>query len=288
MIKIALLTCQNWPGALASEQTFAKEFPPHYDVQVEVWNDPSVKWSDYDYLIFRTIWDYFDYPAEFDAWLDTIDQQNIKTLNPIRIVKRNQHKFYLQDLQNQGINIIPTVFIPKNTGLDLSFLAKNNWTQAVIKPAISAGSYATALFSINDIDKIAADYAEIAVERDLLVQSFMPEIQTMGEISILFFNGQFSHAILKKPKAQDFRVQSQFGGDYQIYQPDASVIEIAAHIVKIFGENLLYARVDGILKDGNFLLMEVELIEPDLYFTQVPAAKDRFFEALEIMVCVHR
>jgi glutathione synthase/RimK-type ligase-like ATP-grasp enzyme len=283
MLKIALLSCQHWPGALASEQAFAKEFPPQYDVQVEVWNDPAVNWAAYDCLIFRTIWDYFNYPAEFSAWLDAIDQQHIKTLNPIHVVRRNQHKFYLQELQDQGIDIIPTVFIPKNTGLDLSFLAKNNWTQAVIKPAISAGAYATTLFSIHDSAKIAAEYAEMAVARDLLVQPFMPEIQLLGEISILFFNGRFSHAILKKPQANDFRVQSQFGGDYQIYQPAASVIETAAHIVRTFGENLLYARVDGILKDGNFLLMEVELIEPDLYFSQVPAAKGRFFAALGMM-----
>lgn len=281
MIKIALLTCQHWPGALAGEQLFAREFPPQYDVRVEVWNDASVKWSDYDCLIFRTTWDYFNYPAQFAAWLDTIEQLNIKTLNPIQVVKRNQHKFYLQDLQNQGIAIIPTVFIPKGTGLDLSFLAQNNWTQAVIKPAISGGSYATRLFSTNEIDKITAEYAEVALERDLLVQPFMPEIQSMGEISILFFNGQFSHAILKKPKADDFRVQSQFGGDYHIYQPDAALVETAAHIIKTFSEDLLYARVDGILKDGVFLLMEVELIEPDLYFSHVPEAKGRFFEALD-------
>ncbi|PSR14105.1 MAG: hypothetical protein C7N36_05325 [Bacteroidetes bacterium] len=112
----------------------------------------------------------------------------------------------------------------------------------------------------------------------------MPEIQSQGEISLLFFNGQFSHAILKKPQAHDFRVQSQFGGDYQIYHPAASLIDTAAHIVQIFGEQLLYARVDGILKAGKFLLMEVELIEPDLYFSQVPAAKGRFFAALEELV----
>ncbi|MEO0044724.1 MAG: Cycloserine biosynthesis protein DcsG [Bacteroidota bacterium] len=279
-MKIALLSCQNWAGALASERAFAQEFPPQYDVKVEVWNDPTVKWDTYDYLIFRSIWDYFDFPTAFLAWLDAIERQNIKTLNPIHVVKRNLHKFYLQDLQNQGIDIIPTVFIPKNTGLNLSFLAANHWTKAVIKPAISGGAYATTLFSIAEADKMVADYAAMAVERDLLVQPFMPEIQLMGEISLLFFNGQFSHAVLKKPKEHDFRVQSQFGGAYQIYQPATSMIETAAHIIKKFDTNLLYARVDGILKDGKFLLMEIELIEPDLYFNHFPKAKLAFFKAL--------
>lgn len=283
-MKIALLSCTGYAIALDMERAFAKEFPPQYDVKVEVWNDPSVNWSDYNYLIFRTVWDYYNFPKEFSAWLDSLENQHIKTLNPLAIVKRNQHKFYLRDLQNAGIDIIPTVFIPKNTGLNLSFLAENNWQKAVIKPAISAGSYATTLFSIAESAKIEVEYAEIAVERDLLVQPFMPEIQTMGEISILFFNGQFSHAVLKKPKDEDFRVQSQFGGQYHIYEADASMIETAAHIVKTFGENLLYARVDGVLSNGKFLLMELELIEPDLYFNHFPEGKTNFFNALAAMI----
>jgi glutathione synthase/RimK-type ligase-like ATP-grasp enzyme len=284
MTKIALLSCQNWPGALDAERTFALDFPPQYDVKVEVWNDPSVNWTDYNYLIFRTVWDYFDFPDEFAKWLDTLEHLQVKTLNPLSIVKRNQHKFYLRDLQNQGIEIIPTVFIPKNSGLDLTFLADKNWTKAVIKPAISAGSYQTTLFNIEETDKITQEYATIAVESDLLVQPFMPEIQTMGEVSIIFFGGKFSHSILKKPKEEDFRVQSQFGGKYTVYQPGLSLISTSANIVKTFGDNLLYARVDGILKDGKFLLMELELIEPDLYFGHFPDGKKNFFKALEKLI----
>lgn len=286
-MKIALLSCTGYATALDMERAFAKEFPPQYDVKVEVWNDPSVNWSNYNYLIFRSVWDYYNFPNEFAAWLDGLERQGIKTLNPLSIVKRNQHKFYLRDLQNAGIDIIPTVFIPKNTGLNLSFLKVNNWSKAVIKPAISAGSYLTTLFSVEEMPRIEAEYAIIAVESDLLVQPFMPEIQTMGEISILFFNGQFSHSVLKKPKAADFRVQSQFGGQYEMYQPAASVLETAARIVKTFGatssENLLYARVDGVLKDGKLLLMELELIEPDLYFSHFPEGKTNFFNALASM-----
>ncbi len=286
-MKIALLSCTGYATALDMERAFAKEFPPQYDVKVEVWNDPSVNWSNYNYLIFRSVWDYYNFPNEFAAWLDGLERQGIKTLNPLSIVKRNQHKFYLRDLQNAGIDIIPTVFIPKNTGLNLSFLKVNNWPKAVIKPAISAGSYLTTLFSVEEMPRIEAEYATIAVESDLLVQPFMPEIQTMGEISILFFNGQFSHSVLKKPKTADFRVQSQFGGQYEMYQPAASVLETAARIVKTFGatssENLLYARVDGVLKDGKLLLMELELIEPDLYFSHFPEGKTNFFNALASM-----
>ena len=283
-MKIALLSCKNWPDVLEKERAFALEFPPSIDAEVVIWNDPSVNWADYNYLIFRTVWDYFEMPKQFDAWLDLIESQNIKTLNPLSIIKRNQHKFYLQDLQQKGIDIIPTVFIPKNTRLDLSFLIEKKWEKAVIKPAVSGGSYLTRLFSQNEIEEIETEYASFALENDLLVQPFMPEIQEMGELSLLFFQGKFSHAILKKPKNGDFRVQSQFGGQYQIFEPDTAMLATAQNIIKTFGGDLLYARVDGILKDGKLLLMELELIEPDLYFDYYPDAKKNFLTALEAMI----
>ena len=254
------------------------------DVTVEIWNDPSVDWASFDCLIFRTVWDYFEYPKEFAEWLERIEHLNIRTLNPLSIIKRNKHKFYLKDLQNQGIDIIPTVFIPKNTGLDLTFLKEKKWEKAVIKPAISGGSYMTTLFSQSDIIAIQTEYTPIALERDLLIQPFMPQIQEMGELSILFFQGKYSHSVLKKPKGEDFRVQSQFGGQYEAHFPDDSVIKTAENIIKTFGGDLLYARVDGILKDGQFLLMELELIEPDLYFDYALDAKKNYLIALETMV----
>jgi glutathione synthase/RimK-type ligase-like ATP-grasp enzyme len=283
-MKIALLTCKNWPNAFEKEQALATEISKNIDVDVVVWNDPSVNWASYDYLVFRTVWDYFEHPIEFTAWLETLEKLKIRTFNPLPIIKRNLHKFYLQDLERQGVDIIPTVFIPKNTDLDLSFLKVKKWEKAVIKPAISAGSYWTTLFSQAEITTVEAQYKELALERDLLVQPFMPEIQTMGEVSLLFFQGKFSHSVLKKPKKGDFRIQSQFGGQYQTYEPDVSVIETAAHIIKTFGGDLLYARVDGILKNGKFLLMELELIEPDLYFDYAPDAKKRYLKALENLV----
>lgn len=283
-MKIALLSCKNWPDVLEKERAFAEEFPKQFDIHVEVWNDPSVNWTDYNYLIFRTVWDYFEFPKEFETWLNDLENQNVKTLNPLPIIKRNQHKFYLQDLERQGINIIPTVFIPKNTGLSLSFLKEKNWDTAVIKPAVSGGAYLTRLFSQSEIEEIETEYTSFALENDLLVQPFMPEIQEVGELSILFFHGKYSHTILKKPKNGDFRVQSQFGGQYQAIEPDAAVLATAEHIIQTFGGDLLYARVDGILKDGKFLLMELELIEPDLYFDYHADAKQNFLSALEAMI----
>jgi glutathione synthase/RimK-type ligase-like ATP-grasp enzyme len=283
-MKIGLLTCRNWAGASENEVALAAEIDKKFEVDVLIWNDASVDWTSYNYLIFRSVWDYFEYPAAFSAWLNMLEKNNIKTLNPLPVIQQNQHKFYLRTLQQQGIDIIPTVFMPKNTGLNLSFLSENNWERAVIKPAVSGGAYLTKSFAQSQISEIETAYLPIAQERDLLVQPFMPEIQTMGEISLLFFAGVFSHAVLKKPIGADFRVQVQFGGQYQAYVPTAALIKTAENVLKTVGHALLYARVDGILKKGKFLLMEVELIEPDLYFNIAPNAKKTYLTALEAMI----
>jgi glutathione synthase/RimK-type ligase-like ATP-grasp enzyme len=280
-MKIALLSCTTWAGIFEKEQAFAKEINlPDTQIEVEAWTDETVDWTQYDYLIFRSVWDYFVNPEAFDLWLTQIENLGIKTLNSIMTVRHNQHKFYLHHLQNKGVEIVPSVFIAKNTGLDLSVLHEKNWAQAVIKPAVSGGAYLTKLFNIEDIDAVTAEYAPIAVERDLLLQPFLSEIQTQGEISLLFFNGVFSHAVIKTAAEGEYRIQSQFGGTYSPYSPDNQLLTTAENIITAFGGDLLYARVDGVFHKEKFLLMELELIEPDLYFETNEAAKNNFISAL--------
>lgn len=279
--KIAFLTCQNRPELLEEGLKLAAKLPENIQADVCVWNDTNIDWTQYDCLIFRTIWDYFEYPTEFEAFLAHLEQHNVRTLNPLSIIKRNQHKFYLRDLENQGIDIIPTVFLPKNSGWDLDFLAKKGWEKAVIKPAVSAGSYLTKLFDVaTETAEITAEYSAIASERDLLVQAFVPEIQTSGELSLLFFNNKFVYSVQKLPKNGDFRVQSQFGGLYSRFEASAELIVQAEKIVKTFSNDLLYARVDGVMQNNRFLLMELELIEPDLYFNYHEKGEDMFVNAL--------
>ena len=283
-MKIAILTCSTWQGLFEKETAFAKKINfPDTEIDVLAWDDEAVDWQNYDYLLFRTTWDYFNVPEKFDAWLQKIQHLGIKTLNSIEVIRRNQHKFYLQDLERQGIAIIPTIFIPKRTVLDTSFLQvlqQKNWAEAIIKPAVSGGAYRTLRFDESQYDAVILEYNEILENRDILLQPFLPEILTEGELSIFFFNGKYSHAVLKKPIDGDFRVQEQFGGKNQIYRPSAELIATAQHIAHSFDPDLLYARVDGVLQNNNFLLMELELIEPDLYFHAHPDAEPNFLAAL--------
>lgn len=280
-MKIALLTCEKLPELYQTDQLLIPELTRHnITAKAAVWDDKTIDWNDFDYLVFRNTWDYYEKEAQFNAWLDYIQQSGIKTLNAIEIIQRNKHKFYLRDLEQQGIKILPTIFIDKTPELDLVQLIPTNWQKAVIKPAYSAGSYFTEVFEISQIRQINLQYRPIAQEKELLLQQFMPEIVSEGETSFIFFNKKFSHCVNKKPAVGDFRVQIQYGGNYVAFQPSQDLIDQAQKVVDTFKEKLLYARVDGIIIDNQLHLMEIECIEPDLYFSQSEGSQQRFVNAI--------
>lgn len=284
-MKIALLTCQKIPNLLATDQLLIPELAKHnIQAKAVIWDHPNINWKDFDLLIFRNTWDYYEKQQEFDAWLQHIEKLKIRTLNSIAIINQNKHKFYLRELQQQGFTILPTVFIDKTNSLNLQEIIPSNWQKSVIKPAYSAGSYQTSVFEISDIEKINQAYHPIAAEKELLLQQFMPEIQTLGETSFIFFNKKYSHAVNKKPIEGEFRIQSQFGGIYTLANPSQNLIDQAFGIVNTFSENLLYARVDGICIENELHLMEIECIEPDLYFNLHEGSISRFVEAIHELI----
>ena len=277
MTKIALLACEKFPNLTSSDQLLIPALAKHNILaKAEIWDNPSVDWTTYDYLIFRNTWDYYEKEQQFNLWLDQIEKLGTKTLNSIKIIQQNKHKFYLKDLQEKGVKIIPTLFQEKTNSLDLKAIIPDHWKKIVIKPAFSAGSYLTEVFQPSEIESINSKYSSIAIEKELLIQEFKSEIITLGETSFIFFNKQFSHCVNKKPAENDFRIQVQFGGKYTLVQPTKGLIEQAQQIVSLFPDNLLYARVDGIIIDNQINLMEVECIEPDLYFGLAPASLDSF------------
>jgi glutathione synthase/RimK-type ligase-like ATP-grasp enzyme len=280
-MKIGLLTCEKLPELTLADQQLIPELAKHNIIaKAVIWSDKTINWNDFDYLIFRNTWDYFEKEAEFNLWLDQIEKLGIKTLNAIKIIKQNKHKFYLREMEKEGILILPTIFIDKKENLNLAEILPKHWKKAVIKPAFSAGSYLTTVFDASDVEKTNDEYTKIAQEKELLLQEFIPEIQTLGETSFIFFNKKFSHAVNKKPIDGDFRVQSQFGGKYTLIQPSQELIDKAQKVVNTFDDKLLYARVDGIVIDTELHLMEIECIEPDLYFDISEGSLERFVASI--------
>ncbi len=281
MTKIALLTCEKFPNLTPSDQLLIPALAK-YDIEAkaEIWDDTSVNWTNYDYLIFRNTWDYYEKEEKFNLWLDQIEKLGIKTLNSLEIIQQNKHKFYLKLLQEKGVKIIPTYFQEKTNALNLKNCIPKHWKKIVIKPAFSAGSYLTEVFNSSEIENINSKYSSIALEKELLIQEFKSEITSLGETSFIFFNKQFSHSVNKKPAENDFRIQVQFGGKYTLVQPSEEIINQAQAIINHFPDNLLYARVDGIIIDNEIHLMEVECIEPDLYFALAPESIEKFVASI--------
>ena len=280
-MNIALLTCEKIPALIIEDQKLIPELAQHgITAKAVIWDDKTVDWTSFDYLIFRNIWDYFEKEIEFNIWLGKIEKLGIKTLNAIEIIQQNKHKFYLKEIENKGITIIPTVFIDKTNHLNLSQLIPSHWKKAVIKPAFSGGAYLTTVFEVSEIATINDQYKVFAQEKELLLQEFIPEIQTLGETSFIFFNKKYSHCIIKKPVEGEFRIQVQFGGKYTAIQPSAALIEKAQKVVDTFQGKLLYARVDGIIMNEELHLMEIECIEPDLYFEYSEGSIQRFVDSI--------
>ncbi|WP_026711535.1 ATP-grasp domain-containing protein [Flavobacterium filum] len=279
-MKIGILTCARLPELLESDQQliplFAKE---NITAKAAIWDDETVDWTEFDYLIFRNTWDYYQKEEVFNSWLHKIELLGIKTFNPISVIQKNKHKFYLKELEKEGISILPSIFLEKNSTSNLHNVIPKSWEKMVIKPAFSAGSYLTKLIDRTEIESIQTEFKEHFATKDFLIQEFRPEIKELGETSFIFFDGKFSHAVNKKPVENDFRVQIQYGGKYTLIEPNADLLLQAELILSKIPEKLLYARVDGIVIENKLHLMEIELIEPDLYFDLADGARERFVEA---------
>ena len=281
-MNIAIATCHKVPTLTDSEKLLIPLYLQKGIIAApEVWNSTKVKWEKYEVIIIRSLWDYHLRPKLFLTWLSLLKSLGIKVLNDANIIKENHNKFYLKNLEKKGVSIVPTQYIPSGQPLEVDEL---NWDKMVIKPAISASSYRTKLFKKEEFEEIQKEYEEWLKTSDYLIQKFIPEIQSFGELSIIFFNRKYSHTILKTATSNEFRVQSDFGGKSQVYKPTKRIIETAERIISMQTGDLLYARIDGTIINENFVLMEAELIEPELFFNLAPKSTNSFVNAtLELL-----
>jgi glutathione synthase/RimK-type ligase-like ATP-grasp enzyme len=276
MKKIGFLTYDALPLMTPGDQQLMHLISSYgYHCEALVWDDQNVNFKEYDLLVFRNTWDYHVKAEKFRAFLTHIKSLSIPTVNSLDTILANMHKFYLKDLIAKGVNCIPTVFIEQGS---IAFELPNDWEKAVIKPAISAGSFLTEIIDPAN-PFVKEKIIQAASERDVLIQKFIPEIKK-GEISLIFINGKFSHAVNKRPKDGDFRIQYQFGGQYEAIEITPNLLSQAENIVSFLGQHPIFVRIDGILVEENFLLMEAEMIEPDLMMQFHPPAVEELAKAI--------
>ncbi|MGH9217857.1 MAG: ATP-grasp domain-containing protein [Vicinamibacterales bacterium] len=226
-------------------------------------------------IVLRSTWDYHRIPTMFLTWLSALEDSGRTVWNDPAIARGNIDKIYLQRLESAGIAIPKTRWLDRVDQQTVrNTLDEEGWQQAVLKPRIAATAHGTFLVTL-DITLPDDDLAPARASGALL-QEFVPEIVDRGEVSLMYCDGVFSHAVLKRAKAGDFRVQQDFGGVVVPFTPSPVLIAFADRVMATASEPCLYARVDLVESSRGPLLMELELIEPELYFLIVPSAAGRF------------
>jgi glutathione synthase/RimK-type ligase-like ATP-grasp enzyme len=249
-------------------------------VKRAAWNDVQIDWKQFDVVLLKSPWDYHDHFDSFIRWLSDLNRAGIKVLNPFKTVLWNIDKHYLKQIADDGLPVIRSVFLEKGTVPDLAELLANfRCEKMIVKPCISASAKNTMLVTFDNVSSVQHAINGLLATESFLVQPFMEEI-LQGELSFMFFNGNFSHSTIKVPKTGDFRVQSEYGGTVQKIKTDNAIIQAAGKYVEMYGKGSLYARVDGIISNGIFVLMELELIEPYLFLNCHEPGFDNYYQGL--------
>jgi glutathione synthase/RimK-type ligase-like ATP-grasp enzyme len=249
------------------------------------WRKTDVDWNVYDVVVIRTTWDYQDDVEAFMACLQRIEASSAQLQNGLKAVEWNISKRYLSDLQNQGINIVPTLWFNAFVVAELQIgFSHFDTSEIVLKPLVSANADHTYRLTPENLKEQADELKDVFAHREFMMQPFLPEIVNEGEYSLFYFAGHYSHSILKQPGAGDFRVQEEHGGHLKSIQPSEEMLTIARHCLAALPADVLYARIDLVRHKNEFAVMEIELIEPSLYFNMDPESPQRFVDAFIDMI----
>ena len=245
------------------------------------WSNPDFDWSRTRAAVFRSTWDYFERFAEFSAWMDRVER-GTRLFNAPELVRWNVDKHYLCDLAGRGVNVPVTRFIEhgETTTLREAFAACG-WSEAILKPAVSGAARHTYRLNAANLDAHEPVLRELLLDEAMMLQPFLSSVLTQGELSLIVVGGRCTHAVRKIAKAGDFRVQDDHGGTVHPHTPAADEIAFAESAVAACPQAPLYARVDAVRDAAGALsLMELELVEPELFFRFHPPAADALAAAI--------
>lgn len=281
MRKVALVTYGKQPKLFDGDNLLVDPFKKYGFKPLSIpWDKKRVAWEDFDLVILRSTWDYHLRVKEFLNWLEYLEDRKVKLWNPPNIIRWNINKKYLLDLEKEEYPIIPTVLIKKESIKDTRKIAADNkWEEIIIKPTIGNSAYNTYRLRLKDIDSALPQLAKKLQNNDLIIQPYIKEINQEGEYSFIFFNKKYSHTVLKVPKKNEFRSQREFGGKELKIEPNQKVISQAERVLDKISSPILYARIDGLVIEGQLKLMELELIEPYLFFEKEKNSAEKFVKA---------
>ncbi len=294
MKRIALLRCGKLPSFVTwdvpnldelfeEDQLLRHGFEARgFEASSVVWNDPAIDWDRFDVALIRSTWDYIDEPEQFRRVLATIEASPCRLFNPSAAVRWNMDKSYLFDLTEWGVPVIPTyAAATADAALRQTFLDRQ-WHDVILKPTVGLGAANTYRIPLDELDATLARLHGEQPRHDYLIQPFIDSVVTEGEWSFIYFNGQLSHVLLKKPAPDDYRVQGIYGGTVQPAEPTARDLRQVEAVLARLPFDVLYVRLDFIRIGEELAVIEVELIEPIFSFNLVPASIDRLVDATRL------
>ena len=274
--EVRIATCLQLPEVDIDAAPLAAAFARHGVVaDVVAWDDPSVDWDAAIPTVLRSTWNYVHHLDEFLAWCDRVHRAGTLWNSPA-VVRMNVHKGYLLDLAARGVATAPTLLVRAGDTFDVvAASAEKNWSRIVIKPAVGAGSFATKAFTPG-IDAQAHLHSLISTGRDALVQPYLASVEDYGERSMVFIDGEVSHAIRKAPRFDG--EHESITGPFPIADDERAVAHAALDPWK---SSILYGRVDLVRDElGQPRVMELEMVEPSLFFARHPPSVDRFVDGV--------
>lgn len=281
-LRIALATYEQAPSLAPDDQLLLRAFAAlGIDAEPAVWSSDDVIWETFDAIVIRSCWDYHLRYDEFRVWLERLDASRLPVFNPVRLVEWNSHKNYLIDLERRGIPTVPTRIVTAGGQEAVETLVREaGWSRFVLKPAVSASGFETHAFEAPfDADTFAI-IERVTALGDVLVQPLIADVAAHGEYSLVYIAGQFSHSAIKRPAESEFRVQQEHGGSVTLVTVEPWLVEAGKRVLNTLPEMPLYARVDGVARGDEFLLMELELIEPNLFFELRAGSAEAFASAV--------
>jgi glutathione synthase/RimK-type ligase-like ATP-grasp enzyme len=251
-----------------------------YTCKSAVWDDPSIDWSHAGTCVIRSTWDYHLNAQAFEKWISHVSSQT-RLLNDPSLLRWNMHKHYIADLAGCDVATVPTIFCRAGETIDIAdVMQRNEWTEAVAKPVIGLATYGVKRFSHrpDSLNEAQQHVNQLLKKCDVMLQPFMPSVQTHGERALVFIDGEFSHAVRKSA----FQVLAVAGraGESPVEATQAER-ELGYKALSHLESKPLYARVD-VVHDKEELpnILELELIEPSLFLAMSDSATERFAEAL--------
>lgn len=245
-----------------------------FSVEARDWTDPG-DLTGFDLVMPLVAWGYHQDAPRWHALLDRLEREAVPTLNPVPLLRWNSDKRYLAELGARDVATIPTRLVEVLDEAAIAEARVEFGDRLVIKPPVSASAYGTHLLGPND--PLPTD----ALGQEMLVQPFLRAVAVEGEYSIMLFDGNFSHSIVKRPKAGDYRVQPHLGGTELPCERPADAIDLAHAALAAAPAKATYARVDMVRdNDGNLAIIELELIEPALWLQHAPDGGESFAAAV--------